>query len=60
MIRMNAPEKYGKGSFIERVAEGICTGSVAALCINWGLVLFVLYILFLIVLNCVRLFDCKE
>lgn len=60
MISMNVPEKYGKGSFIERVAEGICTGIVAALCIIWGLVLFVLYLLFLIVLNGVRLFDREE
>ena len=57
---MNAPEKYGKGSFIEKVAEGICTGIAAALCIIWGLVLFVLYLLILIVLNCVRLFDREE
>lgn len=60
MISMNAPEKYGKGSFIEKVAEGICTGIAAALCIIWGLVLFVLYLLILIVLNCVRLFDREE
>lgn len=57
MMRMNVPEKYDKESFLERAIGYLCTGVMAALCVLWGLVLLVLYLLFLIVFHCVRLFD---
>lgn len=53
---MKTHNDYKTDSFLEKGLEYMCTGLVVGLCVIWGLVLLVIYLVVLIIANVIRLF----